>query len=243
MQCMDPLTREHQEEDAIPESQESQRGPETQRPGTRTRCPVRGQRLADILRPLCRGPEFLLLLSLSPPEPTLPRTASWPCCRPGLMLPARPCAPFPRTDGRRDGPHGPPFPPGCFGTTCGLAIGLDISFLSAVVWGGQLCGSCGHRKRSGVVTSTGLQLECVSTTGYPPTSHTHPPLPVSSVCHRPWAQREPWAGPRREGRHQAGSCGGPSPRVGVEVLRGEVRKAEASFREKTRGLGATESQG
>lgn len=89
------------------------------------------------------------------------------------------------------------------------------------------CGSCGHRKCSGVVTSTWLPLECVSTTVYPPTSHTHPPLPVSSVT-----------APGLRG--SLGQAGGGQGGTRLAPPLGEVRKAEANFREKTLGLGTRE---
>lgn len=81
--------------------------------------------------------------------------------------------------------------------------------------GRATCGSCGHRKCSGVVTSTWLPLECVSTTVYPPTSHTHPPLPVSSVTAPGFRGSLGQAGGGQRGTRLA-PVAGPSPGGGQE---------------------------
>lgn len=44
-----------------------------------------GHGLAEVMRPLGQGPEYLLLLNLSCLEPgRIAKKALWPCCRPGF---------------------------------------------------------------------------------------------------------------------------------------------------------------
>jgi hypothetical protein len=60
-----------------------------------------------------------------------------------------------------------------------MTFGSEVS--PCLVRCGAICGRCRHRKCSGAMRSTRLQLECVSTTRDPPTSYTHPLLPAPSV--------------------------------------------------------------